>query len=340
MAGKYRKPSGVWYLSWYEGKRLVRRSLGRVTEAEAEAQRVAKTLALGTAPAAGPLFSSWAQTYAIWHSTEYPDSYFRVEQILRGHLIPYFGSTPLLGLKREQVEAYKQVRLQAVSPTTVTKELRTLQAALNAAVDWGEIPHNPVKGVKAPRDPTSRPPRWYTRDELQKIYTTEENAPKETTQEDRELHRRYRWAWQLLANTGMRRGEALHLRWQNVDEAGGSLQVVSTEGARTKSGRWRLIPLTAGARAALEQLKVGEEHVLPQISPSSMTRAFHRTLGRAGLDGGLHCLRHTYCSHLVQQGVPLRTVQVLAGHSSVRVTEVYAHLAPGHLQDAVARLDL
>jgi integrase len=340
MAGKYRDPrSAAWYLSWYEGGTLKRRSLGKITEAEAEAARVAKERALDGRPAAGPTLNVWAERYAKWHASEYPDSYFRVEQILRCHLLPVFGATPLLGITRETVEAYKHDRLAAgASAATVTKELRTLQAALNAAVAWEEIPRNPIKGVRPPRDTASKPPRWYTREELQLIYAVELDAPKETTQEDREYHRRYRWAWQLLANSGMRRGEGLQLLWRDVGEE--EIRVISEPGARTKSGRWRVIPVTGGAKHALEELKGGGAFVLPQVNPVSLSRAFARTTARAGIDGGIHCLRHTYCSHLVQAGVPLRTVQVLAGHASIRVTEVYAHLAPGHLREAVIGLDL
>lgn len=74
--------------------------------------------------------------------------------------------------------------------------------------------------------------------------------------------------------------------------------------------------------------------------PRSLTREFERCLARAKIDGSLHCLRHTFCSHLVMKGVPLRTVQLLAGHSSYAVTERYAHLAPDHLAGALAGLHL
>jgi integrase len=139
-------------------------------------------------------------------------------------------------------------------------------------------------------------------------------------------------------NTGLRRSEAQQVRHQDVDED--AIRVVSIPGARTKSAKWRLVPITPGARIALEGLPRDGEYVLPRMTPYSLTRAFSRTLGRAGLEGSLHCLRHTYCSHLVMAGVPLRTVQILAGHSTILVTERYSHLAPGHLQDATKGLTL
>ena len=84
----------------------------------------------------------------------------------------------------------------------------------------------------------------------------------------------------------------------------------------------------------------GGELVVPRMTPFSLTHGFSRTLARVAIDGSLHCLRHTYCTHLVIAGVALRTVQVLTGHSTIPVTERYAHLAPGHLMDATKGLSL
>jgi integrase len=341
MAGKYQR-GRQWYLSWVEDGRQVRRSLGAVTEAEAEAARVARESSLGVIAAAGPAFGAWAARYATWHSHEYPDSYYRVEQILRCHLIPAFGACPLMALTRTQVEDYKARRLQAAAAGTVVKELRTLQACLNAAVAWDLIQRNPIAKVKPPRDLASRPPRWYSREELALIYAAELTIPACTTAADGELHRRYRWGWQLFANTGLRRTEGLQLQWRDVGRE--EIGIRSEEGARTKSGHWRSIPISRGAGEALEALSPPDNpklgYVLPQVAQTSLSRAFVRTLDRCDLDGHIHCLRHTYCAHLVQAGVPLRTVQVLAGHASSKTTERYAHLAPSTLRDAIARLDL
>ena len=286
---------------------------------------------VGVVAAAGPIFADWAGRYALWHSQEYPDSYYRVEQILRVHLIPTFGRSPLMALDRRQVETYKARRLALAAAGTVVKELRTLQACINAAVDWDLIPRNPIAKVRAPRDLSSRPPRWYSREELALIYAAEAVIPVCTTGADADLHRRYRWAWQLLANTGLRRGEGLQLQWRDVGRE--EIGVRSEDGARTKSGHWRAIPIGLGAGEALEALVAVSSKArlgtsCPRSPPTSLSRAFVRTLGRCDLDGHIHCLRHTYCSHLVQAGVPLRTVQVLAGHASSRTTERYAHLAP------------
>lgn len=340
MAGKYRRGK-TWTLSWVQDGKQRRISLGAITEAEAEAARLAKEQQLGQHASAGPSFAAWAEHYARWHSREYPDSYFRVEQILRQWLIPAFGPIALLGITREIGERYKRDRLASgAAAGTVVKEWRTLQACLNHAVAAEVIPRNPLQHVRAPRDLVSRPPRWYSVDELAAIYRTELDVHPCATEEDALLHRTYRWTWQLLANTGMRRGEAQHLQWEHVGRE--EISILSTDDARTKSGRWRAVPISAGAQSALDALAPTRRKgpVLPVLAPASISRAFRRTLHRAHLDGSLHCLRHTYCSHLVRAGVPLRTVQVLAGHASYTTTERYAHLAPSDLRDSIARLAL
>lgn len=337
MAGKYQVGES-WYITWVDDKKQQRRSVGKVTEAEAEAKRLAKEYELEVQAAAGPPFADWAAEYGVWHAREYPDSYYRVEQIIRCHLVPFFGTTHLLAIRRKAIEAYKEMRLEKVAAGTVVKEIRTLQAIMNAAVSWEKIPHNPIASVKAPRDLTSRPPRWFSREELARLYSVELDVPKCTTKQDADLHRRFRWSWQLMANTGIRRGEALHLQWRDVGAE--EIGIRSEADERTKSGKWRSIPISTGANEALSNLREQRTHVIPQLNPTSITRAFARTLRRATLDGNLHSLRHTYCAHLVQRGIPLRTVQLLAGHASHTTTEKYAHLAPSHLRVAISTLDL
>ncbi|MEX0900438.1 MAG: tyrosine-type recombinase/integrase [Gammaproteobacteria bacterium] len=267
-------------------------------------------------------FGAFARVYLDWHRHEYPDSNWRVVHIINtifAHLHPRAldAVTPL------ELERWKMRRLGEVSKSTVLKELRSLAALYNAAVTWGVTSHNPVRAVRKPRE-HQRPPRWYSADELSRIYRVAgAHAP---------------W-WRLVANTGLRLSEALQLRHEDI--RAGVLHVVSRAGARTKSLQSRQVPLSPGAVAALAQLpESGNQFVLPRMHPKSMSRAFRRDAHRAGLNGSLHTLRHTFAAHLASSGIPLREIQLLLGHSTIRVTEIYAHLAPERLTAAVARLDL
>jgi len=167
--------------------------------------------------------------------------------------------------------------------------------------------------VRPPQQLDSRPPRWYSHEELAAIYA--------------ESDTRVPW-WRFFGNTGLRRSEALALIWDRV--LADRVRIISSRESRTRSRRWRDVPLSPGAQGSLETLRRSavSERVLPGLRPHNLTRAFRLDAARAGPGGRLHDLRHTFCSHLVMGGVPLRTVQVLAGHASITPTGRYARLAP------------
>lgn len=343
-----RSIEGAWVLDWRDtnGKRH-RDTLGRVgTLPEREARRILKQRNLELA--AGyrilnpnmPTFGQFSTDYLIWHAAEFPASHQRVNQIVTQHLLPEFEYLALDQFNPRQVDGWKHRRMAPREDTpkaeTVAKELRTLKAMLSKALEWKVIREHPIPHVSAPLSLDSKPPRFFTQDELTAIYkacTAQVNSGEGPQPNPVHAH-----IWRLFANTGMRRGEGQMLRraWIGQD----AMKILSTDEQRTKSGKWREIPLTQGARIALDALPKGKTYVLPQMAPASLSRACIHDVRRAGLDGSLHTLRHTYISHMVMAGIPLRTVQKLAGHSTVAVTERYSHLAPGHLMDAGRAISL
>jgi len=194
---------------------------------------------------------------------------------------------------------------------------------VNKAVEWGVIPRNTIKSVRTLQRLDARPRSFFSSSQLESIYAADvDNSA----------------IWQLMANTGMRAGEAMNLRWGDVDDA--RIRIVSSKEFHTKTRQWRDIPISPGAAAALERLRSNQEYVLPRMCMMTLRTRFKKACEKAGVVGTPHELRHTFISHLVMQGVPLRTVQVLAGHKTIAVTEQYAHLAPDHLSNTVSRLNL
>lgn len=315
------------YLNWSQGGKQHRDSLGRLTPHEAEIRRQAKELELSTGKRlfiASAVFDDHLERYLTWHRSEYPDSHYRVAQIAEQHFGRFRGKG-LSQITTMDVEQWKAERMAVVSRESVAKELRTLHAVFEKAIEWKEIGENPAQYVDAPKNLNSEPIHWYTKPQLAKLYKCRHGA-----------------TWRLLANTGLRRTEAMQLRWDQVDLRAGHVTVLSTEDERTKSGRWRQIPLSDAAKTTLRgmQRRRTGQYVLPRITAESLSRAFLKDVGRLGLAGSLHSLRHTYGAHLVMAGVPLRTVQVLMGHASFKTTERYAHLGEDHLREKAKLVSL
>lgn len=317
-----------WYIQWTEQGKRYRRSLGKISDDDArtvlqiEEARLTDRKLTGRKlkPHSSITLEQFAPDYLAWRASEYPASQARVTEAIKNHLIPAFGAIPMQDLTPWEIERFKTARrAEKAAPATIKKELDTLKAAFNKAVAWELIPAHRIASVSPPKALRSRPPRYYTKDELEAIYA---NATQ------------YGALWRFMANTGIRRAEVLQARRRHIVD--GVIRILSNEGSRTKSAKWRPVPLSPGALGALVGL--GDDYLAPRIYPQSLSRAFKKDAGKIG--GSIHCLRHTFCSHLVMAGIPLRTVQELAGHASYETTLRYAHLSKSHLQDAVMDLEI
>jgi integrase len=148
----------------------------------------------------------------------------------------------------------------------------------------------------------------------------------------------------LALNTGLRRGELFNLRWRDVDVLRALLTV---EGASAKSGQSRHIPLNSEALDVLRRW-AGSSTVPAErfVFPGAEGERFEDIKGawlplvKAAKVPAFtfHDLRHTFASKLVMAGVDLNTVRELLGHSDIKMTLRYAHLAPEHKAAAVAKL--
>lgn len=140
-----------------------------------------------------------------------------------------------------------------------------------------------------------------------------------------------------LANTGMRRGEALALRWDAVDLAGRILRVWPSLEWSPKSGEPREVPIGDALLELLERLPRTSSYVFPARSGGRFAywpqRAFDRARRAAGLTGGPHTLRHTFATEWIARRGSLPALAQVLGHSDARVTRLYAHLRREHLAD-------
>lgn len=260
------------------------------------------------------------------------------ETIFKCHLRAPFGAKRLTEISTADVAALKGA-LRSHGPKTVNNVLSILSRALRCAVDWEVIPALPCRfGLLKVPDPEMD---WYE----MPVYRRLVDAAGKCGPDEHLLVL-------LAGSAGLRRGEIRALRWCDVDLERRQLQIAKALWRKIenmpKGNRGRVVPLTDELVAALkaQRTRTGlRERVLysdrgEELSNRAIRNWMARAQKRAGVEanGGIHFLRHTFCSHLAIAGVPAKAIQELAGHADLKTTMRYLHLAPGHKRAAVSVL--
>lgn len=257
---------------------------------------------------------------------------------VKGHFIECFGPMKLAMISAFELDAYVAERLKLVKAITVRGELACLSAMFHEAKRWGLI--DKVPQFKKPRA-----------SKIEWIYLTEDECARfieACTSEPLLIN-----LVPFVLNTGLRTGEFLGLRWDDIDLKEEVMTIrrsyVDGHTSTPKSGKSRIMPLNQTALQSLIDQKptsfMRGNLVFCNIDGSQMTKEHLRTpwaraIKRAQLRSFTrHDLRHTFASHLVQRGVSLQVVKELLGHADIATTMIYAHLAPQNLKDGVAALD-
>jgi integrase len=274
-------------------------------------------------------------------------TYQRYEQVVRLHLIPSLGRLKLKDLNPVHVQRLYRDRLDSgLSPGTARKIHNVLHKALAQAVKWGLMPRNATEATNPPKE---------IFEEINPLSAEEAHRLIEAARED-PLEALY----VLAIHTGMRQGELLALKWENIDLESGVINVKRTltkdKGRllfgepKSAKGR-RRIDLTDAAVAALrahlsrqmgdmqrlgdlyqDQGLVFTTNTGAPISPSNLRqRSFDKLLKKAGVRAiRFHDLRHTCATLLLRREIHPKYVQELLGHANIKMTlDRYSHFIPG-----------
>jgi integrase len=284
-------------------------------------------------------------------------STFRNCELNVDRLASHLGRVPLDDLTPAAIQdTYRHLKQQGLSAYSVLQAHRTLSRALTQASHWGLIRRNPAALVFPPR-PTPRPMTALMPEQLRQLLNT--------CRDDR-LHP----LLVLLATAGLRLGEALALKWDDLDLDLGRLAVRRTLQAQPGGGLVFGAPKTRTSnrtvvltRRALSELRHHLDRETERRAksvrwqdtglvftnrwggPLHQCRA-NQALTRALDDAGLprirvHDLRHTAATALLVAGVHPKLVQDFLGHSSIKTTlDTYSHVMPTIHDDAIRRLDL
>ncbi len=291
------------------------------------------------------------------------------------HLLPHLGDHAIDKLTRAVVLSWRNGLLDdGLSPSTVNRCVAHLVMLLNEGIDRDEIKRRPCGKIKPlaeppPKDAYLTPEErtrfldafndWEgfqqaRREALTRRYVVEDlgagpRARRQTSVNTDRIrcaftqYQNSRVFFLAALDTGMDRGDLLALRIDDLTFDVGSGLVRCVRG-KTRQDTW--IPMTDELREALlahladAPQRFPTATVFPDLAPIRVQRYFAIAKAIAGLDDRFRFkdLRHSFASALVQAGVDLYTVQKLMAHSTPRMTQRYAHLAPKKFQDAIAAM--
>ena len=290
-------------------------------------------------------------------------SYDRIEQTLKYQIFPEIGDIQLKKLTTDDIQLMLNNISERRSYSTAKKAYDNINACLNLAVIKGELISNPVLGAVLPKNKVHRDVSSYTEEQVRLIADEAVSLYK-----NGKIRYRYGYAIILILNTGMRVGEALYLKWKNVNlekryiyvhgnisvpkthRSGKSYELIEQDSPKTDKST-RYISLNDNAVNALINLRniIGDSNRVIATSNGTITSphkiydTMKRILRRCEIYGAVdivHALRHTFATMLIRQGEDIKIVSELLGHSDVSTTiRIYYHTIEEQKHSAVQKLD-
>jgi integrase len=268
-----------------------------------------------------PTFASFIEEQYLPFVKTYKRSWTTDVSVLKNHLLPRFGKQYLDEIQRQDIlRMHNEATASGAAAGSVNRLIIMMRFIYNLALRW-EVPGvkaNPSKGVPLLKE-NNRRDRYLSVDETRRLY--EAVCESENSM--------LKHIVPMLILTGARKREVLDAQWQDFD-----LERRQWKIPMSKSGSARHVPLSDGALAVLREV--------PQVAGCSYTfanpktrlpyasifRSWDNARKRAGLaEVRIHDLRHSFASLLINQGRSLYEVQRLLGHTQVKTTQRYAHLA-------------
>jgi integrase len=268
------------------------------------------------------------EKYAPWLKSRNPKTAEKTIKAFESSF-PTLMDFQLSDITAWEIEKWRNKRLtDGVKPATTNRQINTIKGCLSRAVEWGAIDSHDLNKVKTLTVDNSKV-RYLSKDEEKRL---RENLKDSDTD--------FLEVIVLLAlNTGMRKGELLSLEWNHINFDN---KIVTVDFQNAKSGNTRHLPLNTQAFNTLKLWQQETDGIgfVFKDKKNAQLKDFPYVWG-ALLDEAqitnfrFHDLRHHFASKLVMASVDLNTVRELLGHSDLKMTLRYAHLAPEHKAAAV-----
>lgn len=340
------KRENIWYIDFFIGRKRYQKSTG--TRYKSVAKDIAKSIERDIANQRFNIdnfddtckvisFNEIAEEWLETHSKIYNSKNQYYNNILRinRHLKPFFKDRGIVNIKNinpKLINDYiAEKKNEGYKNSTINRTLETLRKILNDCITWGYLKQNPFDRISKLKE-TEQSCNYLNKDEV-KIFL--ENCSKVF----------YPVAC-CAVYTGMRVGEIISLKKGKVNLEKLVIEVDKSLEGPTKSRKVRYIPIHTELAEVLKKTidKNKGEYVFPKNKRGEkrgrdFRTAMKNTLERAGLKKiRFHDLRHTFASNFIMSGGNILSLNKILGHSDLKMTMRYAHLAPDYLEGEIERL--
>lgn len=249
------------------------------------------------------------------------------------HLIRFLkerGSVDLLKVDAQILRSYVASLFGKLEPASIARRLSSVRAYYRFLLKKGVLELSPAEDLTLPKLP-KKLPRFLVQDEAKALMEAEAGREGPGTLRDVAI-------LEILYGTGIRVGELAGLKFQDMDLGEAWVRV------RGKGNKERIVPLggkaMAALRAYLQERGTGPGPLFLNPQGARLTeRSIQRIVKRRALRAGIvkrttpHTLRHSFATHLLEEGADLRGIQELLGHSSLSTTQKYTQVSVQHLME-------
>ncbi|MDP6541163.1 MAG: tyrosine recombinase XerC [Phycisphaerales bacterium] len=259
------------------------------------------------------------------------------EKEVAGHVGPETITEHIIKADTEYLRSFLAYLSESnYSPATMARKIATLRSFYRWLERDGAIGSNPMTLIRTPRQ-KKKLPKAITVEQVEQLLS----APNDKTM----LGARDRAILETLYSTGIRVSELVGINFGDIDETGQAIII------RGKGRKERIVPLGSHAMGAIgHYLQVMSSHNISnetgepvfinkhktRLSTRSVRRNVSKYLDKVGLDPEIspHTLRHSFATHLLDNGADLRSVQELLGHQSLSTTQIYTHLTTKRMKES------